>query len=363
MLWTANIDEIHDVEVIVRSVTGGVGAMLWNYPAPPPTPPSNEFRIVYDGTTPVPTGQRSSSTLLNNLNGSLAQLVQSEFCSSTDPECDSTAIDDWNKIDAFIRGLRAPRAPTELDAAQVSAGQLLFTEGGCAACHAGPGWTLSRVFYTPGANNNGSLLYSKPAVLEPAALGALRTVSYSVPTDLLALNPPVQATGSSATLRRWEPGTQALVDYAYDAATHRNDQINCVLRAVGTFPEQPAVAPWATQGIAAQEGPSVLEVRSSMKLTDLAVGQTGFNIPSLLGVAAGAPYFHGGNARTLEEVFDDAFRAHHQAVARGFLPADELNRADKVRALVVYLLSIDDTKEPVTVEDRFDFCKPSSPIE
>jgi cytochrome c peroxidase len=29
----------------------------------------------------------------------------------------------------------------------------------------------------------------------------------------------------------------------------------------------------------------------------------GFSPPSLLGIQTGAPYFHGGNARTLEEVF------------------------------------------------------------
>src|SRR6185369_1422362 len=31
MLWGANIDEIHDIEVIARTVSGGVGGMPWTY--------------------------------------------------------------------------------------------------------------------------------------------------------------------------------------------------------------------------------------------------------------------------------------------------------------------------------------------
>ena len=42
MLWTGNIDEIHDIERhLVRSVAGGMGEILWTYPL---GKPSNDFR-------------------------------------------------------------------------------------------------------------------------------------------------------------------------------------------------------------------------------------------------------------------------------------------------------------------------------
>ena len=84
----------------------------------------------------------------------------------------------------------------------------------------------------------------------------------------------------------------------------------------------------------------------------LALGKDGFNIPSLVGLLHGGPYFHAGNARTLEEAFDATFSAHHQSFAPGLylIPAD-------VRALVSFLLSIDDATAPVpipSVELGFD---------
>ncbi|HET6337761.1 MAG TPA: hypothetical protein VFG30_31290, partial [Polyangiales bacterium] len=36
----------------------------------------------------------------------------------------------------------------------------------------------------------------------------------------------------------------------------------------------------------------------------------GYNVPSLLGVSAGAPYLHAGNARTLEALFSSRFATH-----------------------------------------------------
>ena len=91
----------------------------------------------------------------------------------------------------------------------------------------------------------------------------------------------------------------------------------------------------------------------------LAQGALGFNIPSLLGLAVGAPYLHGGNAPTLEQLFDEAFAGHHAAVAAGFLAHDSPTRAEDVAALVEFLLSIDEMTPPVTVptELDYDFCK------
>ena len=337
MLWTGNIDEVHDVEVIVRTVAGGVGAVLSAYPG---TAPSNDFRIVYDGTK-VPPGKRTS-TLRNNLNGSLKELHFASAGVCKGDVCDSTPAHEWDKVDAFIQSVRAPARPTDfdLDPRSVSAGGKLFINGRCPVCHGGPGFTLSNVFYTPGDANNGTLPYSRPAALTPDQLGLLRTAKYTVPPELAQLNPP-GATGEG-TLRRWDPGDRdpivhlygTVADDGYDSKkTHANDQINCVLRAVGTFPPQGVL------GVVATGSPTaVQELRQDM--TTLALGATGFNIPSLLGVAAGAPFFHAGNARTLEEVFDPVFTPHHQGVAPGFLSGE--SRAQDIHDLVMYLLSIDD---------------------
>jgi DNA-binding beta-propeller fold protein YncE/mono/diheme cytochrome c family protein len=343
MLWTGNIDEVHDIEAIVRTVAGGTGVMLWNYPLGNLT---NDLRILYDGSA-VPKGQKfdakPTSTLRQNLNGSLAALIQPQFCPPDSTACDSTQIPDWNDVDAYIRTVRAPRAPTLVDnlqdPAKIEAGKKIFDAARCAGCHAGPNFTLSRVFYTPGPENNGALPYTAPpdlATALPSLLGRLRTVTYDVPPELAALNPPGKS--GNAPLRRWNPGTTDPVKYAYDAATATNDQINCVLRDVGTFPVQvPGTNLFAGIGKI-----PVLEVRQDMKT--LAVGASGFNIPTLIGLSTGAPYFHAGNARTLEEVFDPVFEKHYRALSPGFpLSGSDMSREEQVDALVAYLLSLDDS--------------------
>jgi cytochrome c peroxidase len=91
------------------------------------------------------------------------------------------------------------------------------------------------------------------------------------------------------------------------------------------------------------------EVRDDM--ATLAVGATGFNVPSLLGLAVGAPYFHAGNARTLEELFDPAFAGHHSANAAGFAPDSET-----LANLTAYLLSIDEQQQLEPLDAAHDFC-------
>jgi cytochrome c peroxidase len=365
MLWTGNIDEVHDIEAIVRGVAGGTGVMLWNYPLGDLT---NDLRILYDGSA-VPKGAKfdakPTTTLRQNLNGSLAALVQDRFCPPDGVTCDATQIPDWNDVDAYIRTVRAPRAPTFVDKLQdpmkIAAGKKIFEAARCSGCHGGPNFTLSRVFYTPGPENNGALPYTQPmtpdfATILPGLLGQLRTVTYDVPPELVALNPPGKS--GKAPLRRWNPGSDP-VKTAYDPATGTNDQINCILRDVGTFPAQ---SPGSNNfdGITASIGPRVLEVRSDMKT--LAVGASGFNIPTLIGLSTGAPYFHAGNARTLEEVFDPAFAKHYQALSPSF-PGSGPSRDEQVDALVAYLLSLDDAAAAPAVDPQassVDLCARSS---
>lgn len=372
MLWTGNIDEIHDVEVIVRSVAGGAGAILWDYARPA----TNAHRLVYDGN-PMAAGKHTSM-LHNNLNGSIKRLLEplpgGASCSEEDASCDHGAAEDWDDIDAFIASVRAPRAPTisEAEQAQRARGAELFRTGRCAGCHGGPAWTLSRVFYTPGREENGELPFSAPpdGVITDAQLGRLRTQTYSVPEPYRSLNPP--GVSGTATLRLFDPPIgRDRVEHLYgtddpddpddynSAVTHRRDQINCVLRAVGTFPVQPAPPEVNSEGIVPAGSTSpVRELRQDMQDKSLADGKSGFNIPSLVGVAAGAPYFHAGNARTLEELFDPTFAGHYRALApKDFLDeSDPVGRSAQIDDLVAFLLAIGDTTMVEEPEPADDLC-------
>ena len=381
LLWTANVDEVNDVEAIVRTVSGGTGGVSW---LPYAVTPHVDCRLLYDGSQGEPAGgsrecdaPKHTSHLLNGLNGALASVMTGKACTDANPTdptlCNDVATTSWTSIDTFLRSLRAPRAPgitavsatgdTEriaLDPAAVAAGRTLFADARCDGCHAGPGWTVSKQFYTPDPTSNGDLPYLPPA---PGAgqlesmKGALRIERYLVPPELLSLNPPARNAANaggengSATFRAWEPldGTEASALSALYATP--NDHLNCALRAVGTFPDQSMGTNSA--GIATTAAPPVLELKQDMKT--LADGKDGFNVPSLLGLAASGPYFHAGNARTLEEVFDARFDAHSDALTPGFL-SKASDRSFRVHALVQFLLSIDEDTQPFAIRSELDFC-------
>jgi hypothetical protein len=221
----------------------------------------------------------------------------------------------------------------------VAAGRAAF-ERACATCHGGPGWTLSRRFYTPGEEANGVLPYAKPAVAEadvPRMLGLLRSTSYVVPPaapDEAVRRMPFRSSPADGA------AAQEIVDWLYSSPPPL-DQITCVMRSVGTFPAQNPEGEPLLMGVGAPASP-VREVRRVLNATTqqyedkLAQGATGFNIPSLVGMSVGAPYFHAGNARSLEEMFDSvSFERHSGHV--------------DVRSIVSFLLSIDEDTDLVPV--------------
>jgi hypothetical protein len=127
------------------------------------------------------------------------------------------------------------------------------------------------------------------------------------------------------------------------------DQIQCILRPVGTFNVQDGLA-------------GVAELRQDMK-TPSQGNETdgkGFNPPSLLGMQTGAPYLHSGGALTLESLFSPTFSAHHAALDPGFLDENDPHRDQKVGWLVQYLLDIDENTDPFDIPaagpDGGDFC-------
>ncbi len=369
MLWGANIDEVHDIETIVRGVSGGVGAVQWLY-AQDNT--SNDCRLLYDGSTPTSSGQgacpaaKPTTHLQNGLNGALSDLDDGNPCRADSATCDVDNLKDWRMIDSFIRSQRAPHAPSDLPPDDVIAGRTLFEQGRCSGCHGGPGWTVSRLFYTPGAAQNGQLPYTRPASSVGLMLGALRTNSYTVPEELLPLNPPALAGPiiGKATFRNAAAPDAADADIVAAAyASQTDDQIRCALRDVGTFP--PSGDTMKPASVAPDGAQRLFELRQDM-LT-LAQGARGFNVPSLFGLSLSAPYFHAGNARTLEEVFDSTFQAHHGVLAPQFL-ASSSQREVQIAQLVSFLLSIDQGTElqPLPTTNaagkplNYDFCQQQS---
>ncbi len=297
--WTGIFDEMHDFELNTRGNSGGIGAIVDAVSMPAGV----ANRVHFDGSLPVPAGQTPTLTPQAGLNGAVRSIA--------------STLPDWDRIEAYVQSIRSPHAPTGLATADVDAGRMLFAANNCAGCHGTTMWTNSRVFWTPNEANN-------------AAAGLLRTTNYTAAAAFpAALNPPTSGAGRSASLR-----------FPAGATAAANDQIQCVLRAVGTFPAT-GTAPTLPAGSPV----AALEVRANM--TAAAQGLSGFNPPSLLGGVTGAPYFHAGNARTLEEVFDPAFNAHTRALSENFLQTGD--RAAQVRQIVAYLLSIDEsTAAPAT---------------
>jgi YVTN family beta-propeller protein len=196
-----------------------------------------------------------------------------------DPRQD--AIAEWIR-----RAVRSPVAPLRgsIDPS-VTAGRALFAQLGltgpatvsCASCHGGPKWTHS-------------------------------TVAYTAPPSPDLAHGTEEVRG--AELRRTTAQPSVLFD-------------------VGTF------VPF-TAGRLVEARPNPTDVGQRVN----ALGANGFNIPSLLGVAATAPYFHHGMAATLEQVLDGSLDGNGTGALRSVHHvADAAQRAQ----LVAFLRSIDET--------------------
>ena len=75
-------------------------------------------------------------------------------------------------------------------------------------------------------------------------------------------------------------------------------------------------------------------------------------------MSVGAPFFHHGAAKKLEDVFTAPYASHHQAASANFLvnggttPSEQAEIAD----LVAFLKSIDETTAPFTIAANQDIC-------
>jgi YVTN family beta-propeller protein len=296
--WSATADEIADFDLNnVRPVSGGVGALV----TVNSTPPVNTDRIDTAGATPPQQGLQGSTDEIATPGGTSGHA--------------HTILNDWVEIKAYVQSIRSPRAAKGFPAADITAGAALFAAGAgnCVGCHGGPKWTISTRFYTPGDVPN--------AATADTATTSLSNTSWNANLNgFPAALYPVDATNIGSAFMRIGAGA--------------NEVMQCDLRPVGTFGISDATI-------------GVQELRQDMVTAAIgnAGSSRGFNPPSLLGLQVGGPFFHGGNARTLEEVLDARFSGHHQSAIAPAFTVD----ATKIRQLVAFLMSIDESSAPIAI--------------
>jgi hypothetical protein len=279
--WTAIFVEIEDLEGIARSLNGAVGSIV----RPPDLDAGADGHPRYSEQLPL--GDQGG------LNGSSARLNES-----------SARAGDWPRIGAWIAQLRPPRGPKNLN--KVEEGRKVFwEEAKCQGCHAPPLWTVSRLFYEPDdQSEHFDHAYESnglPESVLPAPAG-----------------------------RRFARSPRPVATKTHDPD---NDQIQCVLRNVGTYGVSPDDV-----GVAEMRGSAFVDRVPGAESQGDAVDGKGYNVPSLFGMSVGAPYFHAGNARTLEEALEAVFGTHRSVFGN---PSLFVENPEKIDQLVQYLLSID----------------------
>ncbi|MBA3460343.1 MAG: YncE family protein [Deltaproteobacteria bacterium] len=289
--WTGIFDEHHDFERNTRDVSGGLGAIT--------TAPTAAECNQLDKETPV------SLVGIGGLGRPLRELQDD----STTAICGHK---DWDDIDAFVKTIQPPKAIKAPDAAQVARGRQVFTDGGCQKCHGGAGWTVSRRYFVPtGATMTtlGSSSFTRPAFFPT-------TWMYDNAGQARSLISAQPALGSDAT----GPAEPAPITIAQTACSTRN---------VGTF------------GVPNDDvATNLLEVRPGA--APRAQGRAGYNVPSLYGLALGAPYLHHGQAPTLPSLLTDGKWAFHTNAGNANMSVVLQNPA-KLDDLVAFLMSIDAT--------------------
>jgi hypothetical protein len=289
--WTAIFDETADFEINVRTVSGGKGAIQGaSGPLVSATGALFSAILSEDGVT---TENHQGNS------GSLTFLARNRAVCTNANTCP-----DWDQVNAYIQTIRSPKGKTGSSTA-IAEGRAIFEDAGCAKCHAGPKWTISRVPYVP-ESSTGALPARRFAANE-AATTAMD------PGDLVGLAIDVN---QDATLIAVDDSTGGTPPFL---------RIACNLRRVGTFDSEGGAA----------------ELRQN---NTPAMGEKGFNPPSLLNIAAGAPFLHHGAAEDLDAIFDARFADHLKSGSINFAPS-----ASEKAALTAFLLSIDESTTPFDI--------------
>jgi hypothetical protein len=300
--WTGIIDEMHDFEANTRGTQGGKGAVTTAGQQSDCGNLALEFQVGAGGVVDA---------------GLPAGLVQSmkEIADNIAIKC---APANWDDIDNFAKTIRPPRGRTALDPAAVTRGGVAFDTGGCANCHGGPGWTVSRRFYTP----------------SNATVSTVTGTAFTKPVAW-----PVSWTFHNTTQIAAQPTTAELP--GFNAAAIAPPQVACAIRNIGTF-GVPGDAT-ATDALELKPGTG-----------GRAQGRGGYNVPSLYGMQVAAPLLHHGQAASLTELFTDAKWDNHtnagNANFKVLLDSTPGMRSD----LVQYIWSIDATTAEKAIPTGFD---------
>ncbi|HEY5920202.1 MAG TPA: beta-propeller fold lactonase family protein [Kofleriaceae bacterium] len=317
--WTGIFDEHHDFERNTRDVSGGLGAITTAAAAADCNQLDKEQQV-----TLAPGGVN-----IGGLQKPLKELAD-------DPAQALCGHKDWDDLDNFVKTIEPVKALRATDTQAVQRGRQLFVDGGCAKCHGGSGWTVSRRFFTPATTTNNALAAS------PFAIPTFFPTTWMYNADASGtkrngISPQPAIASADAT----GPAELAPIPIA---------QIACSLRNVGTF------------GVPGDiEKTDAIEKRPFMGSLVRAEGRAGYNVPSLYGLALGAPYLHHGQSPSLTDLFTNtAWQFHTNAGNANFSLA--LAGAGKADDLVAFLLSIDATTAEIAVPSdagsglSFDAC-------
>ena len=316
--WTAINDELHDFERNTRDVSGGLGAVVTAAQMTDCGQLDKELQVSLTGI------------------GGLQQPVKEL---ADDPTVAICGRKDWDDITNYVKSIAPVHARRTADPAQVARGRQLFVDGNCAKCHGGAGWTVSRLYYTPASATNAQLAQTAFAV--PAFFPT--TWSYA---NAGASRMQISAQPAIASSDATGPGEPAAIAIGESA---------CALRNVGTF------------GVPGDDATTTaLEVRPASGAFVRAEGRAGYNVPSLYGLALGAPYLHHGQSPSLTDLFSNPQWAFHtNAGAANF--SVELEQAGAVDDLSAFLLSIDASASEIAIPSdpgtggSFDACPASFP--
>ena len=294
--WTGIFDEHHDFERNTRDVSGGLGAITTAASLADCNKLDRETQVSLAGI------------------GGLARPLKELQDDSTTAICGHK---DWDDIDNFVKTIVPVAKARTVDTAAVERGRQVFVDGGCAKCHGGAGWTVSRRSFTPAAQTN-TALASSPFT-RPAFFPATWMYDNNgEPRAQISAQPAVVADETGPA----EPAPIAIAEVA------------CVLRNVGTFGVPGDAA--ATDAIELRPG----NLRAE--------GRAGFNVPSLYGLALGAPYLHHGQAPTLTDLFTNPRWGFHTNAGNANMSVI-LGQAGKLDDLIAFLRSIDATTPEIAV--------------
>ena len=300
--WTGIIDEMHDFEGNTRGVQGGRGAVTTAAQAADCGNLTLEHQIGAGGVVDA---------------GLPAGLVQSmkEIADNIALKC---APAQWDDIDNYAKTIRPPKGRRALDPNAIARGETAFDTGGCASCHGGPGWTISRRFFTPSA----------------ATLATVTGTAFTKPTAW-----PTSWTFHNTTQIAAQPTAAEVAGFNTNPIAP--PQVACVLRNIGTFGVPGNVS--ATDALELKPGTG-----------GRAQGRGGYNVPSLYGMQVGAPLLHHGQASSMTDLFTDTkWDLHTNAGNANFKILLDMTPGMRTD-LVQYLWSIDATKTEKTVTPGFD---------